>query len=165
MPRYRHQAAGALVALLAASALAVPAAYAEPEADTTVAAIDAPGRSPTSVTLRIAGLGVAAVEAKVHRAARQVCRNAVANQDMGPLDYEGCREATHDAAMSDYGELARAARGSLLQAGDGLVLRVAAGMPRMDTLRRVTPAPPTVTPGAPSRMSARSEANRRRMSS
>jgi hypothetical protein len=117
---------GVFAAALAAATLAAPAAFAQSDTATTVAEIDAVGRSPTTVTLKVSGLSVFEVRGKVHRAARQVCRNAVANNDIGPLFYDDCRDATHDAAMSDYRDLTRAARTAAQHAGGDVVIHLAA---------------------------------------
>lgn len=108
MPRSSTHLGLALTAVLALSAPLVPAAHAQSDVDATVAPVDATGRAPTSMAVRIVGKSVVAVRGEVRGAARTVCLNAVDNGDMGPLDYTGCREATQKAAMSDYRAILRA---------------------------------------------------------
>lgn len=108
MPLRHIQVGVALASALAALSFAAPAAQAQPDDGVTVDAIDAAGRSPTSVTLRIAGKSITAVKAEIRDAARTVCLNAVSNRDMWMLDYTGCREATQLTAMNRYRTIVRA---------------------------------------------------------
>ena len=126
MPRNPINFTGAFAAALAAATLAAPAAFAQSETTTTVANIDAVGRSPTTVRLNVSGLGIFKVRGQVQSAAQQVCRNAVLNRDMGPLYYEGCRDATYAAAMTDYRDMTRAGRTATQQASGGPVILLAA---------------------------------------
>lgn len=116
---------GVFAAALAVATLAAPAAFAQSDTTTTVAKIEALGRSPTTVRLNVSGLGIFEVRGQVQRAAQQVCRNAVLNREMGPLYYEGCRDATHAAAMSDYHEMTRAGWAAIQQASGVLVIQLA----------------------------------------
>lgn len=97
-----------LAAILAGSLLAAPVAFAQPGEADTVESVEALGRTPTSVTIQIVGKSPSAVRGEIRSAVKTVCRNALKNYDIFLVEYPGCREATQEAAISDYRAILRA---------------------------------------------------------
>ena len=97
-----------LAAILAGSLLAAPIAFAQPGEADTVESVEARGKTPTSVSIQIVGKAPSVVRGEIRTAAQTVCRNALKNYDIFLVDYPGCREATQEAAISNYRAILRA---------------------------------------------------------
>lgn len=89
-------------AWLSASLAAIALATASPAAAQDLSGVNVTARAPTSVTLKVGGMDISTVKREVRDAARLVCRNAVANDELTFFDLSWCADATRAKAMVTY---------------------------------------------------------------